>query len=702
MSGEPIESADLAELGSDRIVDPVERVQARKRAHAALFGDSTVSGPHPIRVDRYELMGKAGSGGLGTVWKAYDPKLDREVAIKLLRPDKLRAGQRARAQLMAEAAVMARLTHPNVVRVYDIGEARVELGTSEPDSQLYVAMEFVDGQTLRRWQRQQQRSLDELLEVYSQAAAGLLAAHEAQLVHGDFKPDNVLIDQRGRVLVTDFAVTRNMVRERVEYELSTLQSPTESERNNRVRESIAAVMIGTPAYMSPEQLDGEVPDARSDQFGFCVALWEAVTGERPFPGRTFAALREAIAAGPPPFPASVRPTRLRSVLVRGLAEDPRDRYPDLQALLDELRRPEQTRPRGLAIAGASLLAVLGGLLVVPQLLAVEPERAPEPEPEPVVIADQQSCADQAERTIAEVWTPAQIEALRRHWQDVAVAASASAQAEARLDAWHRSWLAASQNACEAHRAQTLGDESYQLLEVCLARSLQSYAVLLGLLATADHDALTHINSGLAALPVLDSCSDPQHAAQITAKPSFADPEQAQALLDAGESLVRAEYLVLLHELDDALSLVEPLLGVSESLGWDAGRARALSLRGSVRVVQGDLEAGENDLSEATVAARRAGRPDIEANALIERGFVRLDRGDAREALADFQAAAATDEALLPPDHCDRIRVELGLALAELALERPGAREALERLLERLDDHGSPDPELRARISAALQ
>src|SRR5690606_12952844 len=163
----------------------------------------------PIRVDRYELMGKAGSGGLGTVWKAYDPKLDREVAIKLLRPDKLRAGQRARAQLMAEAAVMARLTHPNVVRVYDIGEARVELGTSKPDSQLYGAMELVDGQPLRRWQRQQQRSLDELLEVYSQAAAGLLAAHEAQLVHGDFKPDNVLIDQRGRVLVTDFAVTRN-------------------------------------------------------------------------------------------------------------------------------------------------------------------------------------------------------------------------------------------------------------------------------------------------------------------------------------------------------------------------------------------------------------------------------------------------------------------------------------------------------------
>src|SRR5690606_16934811 len=156
-----------------------------------------------------------------------------------------------------------------------------------------------------------------------------------------------------------FAVTRNIVRERVEYELSTLESPTESERNNRVRESIAAVLIGTPAYMSPEQLDGEVPDARSDQFGFCVALWEAVTGERPFAGRTFAALREGISAGPPPFPAGVRPARLRNVLARGLAENPAERYPDLQALLDDIAQLERSKPRrAAALAGVSVLVGL--------------------------------------------------------------------------------------------------------------------------------------------------------------------------------------------------------------------------------------------------------------------------------------------------------------------------------------------------------
>src|SRR5690606_11864284 len=150
----------------------------------------------------------------------------------------------------------------------------------------------------------------------------------------------------------------------------------------------------------------------SDQFGFCVALWEAVTGERPFPGRTFAALREAIAAGPPLFPPVVKQVRLRQVLARGLAEDPCDRYPSMQALLDELSRVERpSRARLVVSGGASLGAGRGALLVVPQLLAVESEPKPEPPAEPIAAVGP-SCAAEAERASAAVWSPAEIDALR--------------------------------------------------------------------------------------------------------------------------------------------------------------------------------------------------------------------------------------------------------------------------------------------------
>jgi serine/threonine protein kinase len=635
VSREPeIDSAELARLEVDRDVDHVERVQARNRAHAALFGDSMMSGQRPIRVDRYELISKAGAGGLGTVWKAYDPKLDREVAIKLLRRDQLGAGQRARRQLMAEAATMARLTHPNVVRVYDVGEAQVDFGpgSSENEPQLYVAMEFVDGQTLRRWQHERQRSVAELLAVYSQAAAGLLAAHEAKLVHGDFKPDNVLIDGRGRVLVTDFAVTRNIVRERVEYELSTLEAPTESERNNRVRESIAAVLIGTPAYMSPEQLDGEVPDARSDQFGFCVALWEAVTGERPFTGRTFAALREAIAGGPPPFPAGVRPPRLRNVLARGMAENPANRYADLQALLDDLAQLERSKTRRwITIVSASVVAGLGLVVVVPQLLAVEPSVAP--------VAEDQRCTDEAQRAGAEQWSDTQREALRSHWATLAsVDPQALARVEAALSSWHERWLAASQRACEDPEG-----ELHQLRTACLDRNLRSFGVLVGLLSSADAAALANVGEVLGSLPELEACDDPTQAARLAAEPLFDDPGQREALADARESLERAEYLHLLREHDEALALIEPILGLTESLGWDAGRARGLFLRGSARIALGQAETGEDDLFEATVAARRAGRPDLEAEALIDLAALALDNAAYEDSKRWLELAAAAVE-----------------------------------------------------------
>ncbi|MFO7564841.1 MAG: serine/threonine-protein kinase [Enhygromyxa sp.] len=347
------DSVGLRDALSDLAAQPHDELRrARAHAHHALFGDDD---EQPSSVGRYRLLANIGRGGLGDVWAAHDPHLDRTVALKLLRDDALRRHPRARAQLLAEAAIMARLTHPNVVRVYDLGDA---------EGELYVAMEYVEGRTLRDWQAEP-HDWRAILAVYQQAGSGLAAAHTEGLVHGDFKPDNVLIGADGRVLVSDFAVAHHLLAAHValEAEAPTAQGDRAIGGTNTLRDSsisaVAAAVVGTPAYMAPEQLDGRVPDARADQFSFCVTLWEALFGDRPFPGATWSQLRTAIRSGPPPELERPRgmPARLLAILRRGLAELPEHRYPDLDALLAELHEL-MTRPRRVAIALASIALVL--------------------------------------------------------------------------------------------------------------------------------------------------------------------------------------------------------------------------------------------------------------------------------------------------------------------------------------------------------
>jgi predicted Ser/Thr protein kinase len=318
---------------------------------------STSDDSEEPRVGRYTVLRKLGSGGMGVVYAAFDESLDRKVAIKVLRDRK--GDPEGQGRLLREAQALARLSHPNVVGVHDVG--------TTADGQIYIAMEFITGATLRDWLAEQPRSRAEILRVFAQAGRGLAAAHAVGLVHRDFKPDNVMVGIDGRVCVFDFGLARTTG----ERESGGRPSLTHRASVQRLVSSmtLAGTILGTPAYMAAEQHEGTGTDARTDIFSFCVALYEALYGERPFAGQNYGELVAAVRSGavrPPPLGAPV-PAWLRQILVRGLHPVPKDRWSDMPALLAALAAdPAVARRRALKIVGfAALLVTLA--LAVPYL-----------------------------------------------------------------------------------------------------------------------------------------------------------------------------------------------------------------------------------------------------------------------------------------------------------------------------------------------
>jgi serine/threonine protein kinase len=294
--------------------------------------------PTPACVGRYQLGEVLGAGAMGVVYRAHDPDLERVVAIKLVRTGAVSSGTR----LLREAQAMARLRHPNVVPIFDVGPA---------EDAVFVVMPLIEGSTLRRWLQDGAHTFHEILDRFCAAGRGLAAAHAAGLVHRDFKPDNVLLGRDGETQVSDFGLAC-LANEEVTpvSSASTLASGALTQTGD---------ILGTPPYMAPEQLHGRPSDARADQFSFCVALWEGIYGARPFadpPSDTDNPLRArllAIAAGPvPPAPQRDRPAWIAPVLARGLATDPDHRWPTMDALLDAIaaQRTPRRWPWRLAIA----------------------------------------------------------------------------------------------------------------------------------------------------------------------------------------------------------------------------------------------------------------------------------------------------------------------------------------------------------------
>ncbi|HEU4613710.1 MAG TPA: serine/threonine-protein kinase, partial [Kofleriaceae bacterium] len=267
-------------------------------------------------VGRYIVERVAGAGAMGVVYAARDPSLDRTVALKLVAAT---GDAHARDRMLREARAMAQLSHRNVVTIFDVG-------THGDD--VFLAMEFLPGRTLRQWLAERTRTTREIVRVLCEAGRGLAAAHDAGLVHRDIKPDNVLIADDGRVCITDFGLART----------AGGGPATERPEGSAPATALTATghLLGTPAYMAPEQLAGGAADVRSDQFSFCIVAYECLAGRRPFDGTTIAELRDAIAREPAAIPRA--PKRLEHVIRRGLATDPDRRFASMTELIDALSR----------------------------------------------------------------------------------------------------------------------------------------------------------------------------------------------------------------------------------------------------------------------------------------------------------------------------------------------------------------------------
>jgi tetratricopeptide (TPR) repeat protein/predicted Ser/Thr protein kinase len=536
---------------------------------------------------RYRIERLLGQGGMGVVYAAFDPELGRRVAVKVIRPELASYGASIAARLAREARSMAQVAHPNVIAVYDVGSE---------DGQVFVAMELVEGRTLRDWLRDGERTWQDVLEVFVAAGEGLAAAHDARLVHRDFKPDNVLVDRAGRVRVSDFGLARAVAEEASASEvgLARITGPLELTRTGAA--------VGTPAYMAPEQHAHRGTDERTDQFSFCVALWEAVFGERPFPGETALELADAVLNGRlRPGSRRKAPGWLRAALARGMSVEPADRFPSMRALLRAIR-PRRSRLFWLAIAsGAVLLAGGGALLLAHERPAASPA---------AVVA---SCGDLADARMAEVWSAKRRAAVLRslaargggeRWHLVARA----------LDRYAASWKDMQRDSCEASAREIQSADVVDLRTHCLETRLSDLEVVLGLLETDEPLVLEQALHAVDALPSVDRCSAVEAIEARTPVPH--DPQQRAEVEALRRELARADALRLAGKLTESRKALEDLSTRADALGYKPLTADVLYFLG---VLQSDTESAaeaETTLKKAAHMAQASRYDELAADAWI--------------------------------------------------------------------------------------
>ncbi len=536
------------------------------------------------KVGRFIVLDRLGVGGMGVVYAAHDPQLDRKVALKLLRADVAQGapGDEARQRLLREAKAMARLDHPNVIGVHDTGTFGDEI---------FVAVEFVDGVTLRGWREQKPRSWREVLATYLQAGRGLAAAHAAGLVHRDFKPENALIGKDGRVRVTDFG----LVRAAGNLWPSLTPAPVPVGANLPLEAALtrANAILGTPAYMAPEQLEGKGADERSDQFSFSVSLFEALYGTRPYPGKTLEEVRRQVKRGKPAFPVTSKvPFRVRRVLAKGLSPSPFDRHSSMETMLTELHRAR------VFVARRSIaLALTGGLAVVAAGVAVWPRGAG-------------PCSG-SEQKLAGVWDSATQGRVR-----AAVLGAGHPEAvwqglESQLGEWSRNFVQAHREACEATRLR--GEQSDAMLDArmfCLEGRLKEGRALVEVLA-GGKELPTEVGQELSPLA---ACSDLEALRLGLAPP--ADVRVRARVDELQERLAEVKAQRAAGAWVRARELAARLDQRSAEVDYPPLRAEILFQRGVLESLGGDEALAERLLEEAMLSAESARDDALVANAAL--------------------------------------------------------------------------------------
>lgn len=539
---------------------------------------------------RFVVLDVLGVGGMGAVYSAYDPQLERKVALKLLSaaggPD---ATGPAHARMLREAQAMARLSHPNVVNVFEVGEHR---------GGIFIAMEYVPGKTLKDWLRERPRGWREVVSVFLQAGRGLAAAHAAHLVHRDFKPANVLIGDDGRARVTDFGVARA---DTSLEPAAPAPSPGPAESpHSSLAEPITQhdTVVGTVGYMSPEQALAMVPDARSDQFSFCVSLWEALYDEKPFTGATTVEVTKALVnAALPAKPKATVPSWLHAALVRGLARQPADRFPTMEALLATLdRRPlDWSRAAPWLVFAVVALSVLGWQAVSRGRL-------------------QRECAAVAE--VDSVWGERTRAEVRRAFGAVnrPFAAAALASVERALDGYAVTLSGRAHEACEAAlvRRETSSD-TWALQAACYSRRRAELGELVTNLSTAEEATVERAGTIAWSLTPVAQCAN---AARLRADPRLVATKDEPKVAALRASLLKARALLDAGKLKGLDALIEQTAADAKEMGLKALEAEARSLEGTLKQAQGKNADAAQAWQQAAALAHASGFDELFALASV--------------------------------------------------------------------------------------
>jgi eukaryotic-like serine/threonine-protein kinase len=677
----------------------------RGRLRASLFGEDAV----PVRLGRYTLLERLGAGGMGTVYAAWDAKLDRKVALKLLRPDAARDAARARARLLREAQALARLSHPNVVAVFDVA---TWAAADDPDrTHVLLAMELVPGTTLGGWLGAASRHWREILRMFAQAGRGLAAAHAAGIVHRDFKPANVIVGDDGRARVVDFGLADVRTADSepsAPTQASSASSGRLDDDDHASREVAVAhstiAIAGTPRYMAPEQHEGRAIDPRSDQYAFCVSLWEALHGEPPWRAATMPELYAAkLAFGERVAADSRAPAWVRRTLVRGLQPEPAARHPSMDALLAELDRDPARRLGRVALG----LVVVGSVGTAVALAVRSPSAA---------------CEEGASR-IAGVWDGTRADEIAGAFAATSVPYAETTWQSARheLDEWASEWIDAHRHACESHRRGEASDELLDLRMTCLEHRRERLRALVDVLASADAGTVERAVNAVQRLPGVARCADATALRQQTPPPE--DPEEAAVVRALERRLADAEAALDAGRHAAALELADGVLADYERGGIDYRivladarqlRGDALSWLGRSTEARDELEAaaivaqeGGSDLRFATACAalvwevgellgehaaaedwaalgraavtRAGGDPEAERLLLNNLGAMRTTQGEFAEARELLEDARALVERTWGAEDHRAFVAEVNLANVELQIgEHTAAAERYER------------------------
>ncbi len=592
-------------------------------------------------IGRYRIQDILGSGGMGVVYAAFDPDLDRNVAIKIIRPQADDAdAELARSRCLREAKLMAQISHPNVLTVYEVGTI---------DQQVFIAMEFVNGMTLRDWQKQG-RSWSEIIEVYEKAGRGLAAAHAVGLLHRDFKPENVMVDEAGRVRVLDFgmAVASNSL-------LSAMAEIEESSRSLISKKkplfsgslTETGAVMGTPGYMSPEQHMSQEIDARSDQFSFCVALFEALYGIRPFAGDNYIQLAHNVIQGElAEIPKDTEvPRWVQEIVSKGLQRKPSDRFESLEPLLSALGRSRATRPIFYLLGGLGLaLALAIAFFFAGVFEAGHADHS-----------DTRCKGGQARLT--GVWdantksaAAASFSALKSGFSEGSWKAT-----ERVLDKYASDWVSMHQKACEATTVR--GEQSEQLLDlrmICLDHRLIELNELSSVLTKVDVNLANNAQSAADALSPIADCGDVERLTARVQAPK--DEAQWAAAKELRSSLARVKILTDTGQYPEALSLVKTLDEAVKAVAYKPLEAEYYFALGVAQWKTGDSVQAAESLRLAGQIAQAARDDRLKLKAWIQLvHIVGFDLGDLKGALVWSQLA---EGALSAGEGDDRLRAQL--------------------------------------------